>query len=76
MAMFSRRQIPEATMFSLASLADVIALGIERKRSEEALALYSHELTSLSMASDTLLLITNLNDIYQEICNTISQCLI
>jgi PAS domain S-box-containing protein len=71
MAMFSRRQIAEATMSSLASVADVIALGIERKKGEESLASYSRELTALNTASNTLMLITNLGDIYQEICNTI-----
>jgi PAS domain S-box-containing protein len=43
----------------------------ERKKSEEALKIYSHELTSLNMASDTLMLITNVGDIYQEICDII-----
>lgn len=43
----------------------------ERKKSEEALKIYSRELTSLNMASDTLMLITNLRDIYQEICDII-----
>jgi len=43
----------------------------ERKKSEETLASYSAELTELNTASNTLMLITNLNDIYQEICNII-----
>lgn len=43
----------------------------ERKKSEEALASYSRELTELNTASNTLMLITNLGDIYQEICNII-----
>ncbi|MBI5101446.1 MAG: PAS domain-containing protein [Nitrospirae bacterium] len=43
----------------------------ERKKSEEALASYSRELTELNTASNTLMLITNLGDIYQEVCNII-----
>jgi PAS domain S-box-containing protein len=43
----------------------------ERKKSEETLERYSLELTALNEASDTLMLITNLDDIYQEICNII-----
>jgi PAS domain S-box-containing protein len=38
MAMFARQPLPEATLEMLASVADEIAVGIERKRSEDALA--------------------------------------
>lgn len=43
----------------------------ERKKSEEALALHSRELTELNTASNSLMLITNLGDIYHEICEII-----
>ena len=43
----------------------------ERKRAKEALERYSHELAELNTASNTLMLITNLADIYQEVCNII-----
>lgn len=38
LAMFSRQALPEDTLEALASVANVIAQGIERKRAEEALA--------------------------------------
>jgi len=71
MAMFSRSRVPEATMSSLGSVADVIALGIERKNNEVSLETYSKELSSLNIASNSLMLIMNLKDIYQETCNVI-----
>ncbi len=43
----------------------------ERRKSGEVLASYSRELTELNTASNTLMLITNIEDIYQEICNVI-----
>ncbi len=43
----------------------------ERKKNEEALEKYSRELTALNAASNTLIRITNLKDIYQEICDII-----
>ncbi len=43
----------------------------ERKRAKEVLERYSHELAVLNTASNTLMLITNLADIYQEVCNII-----
>ncbi|MFH0984073.1 MAG: GAF domain-containing protein, partial [Candidatus Omnitrophota bacterium] len=64
MAMFSRNQLAETTMNSLRSVADIVALGIERKRTEESLARYSKELTALNTASDKLMTITNMKDIY------------
>lgn len=38
LAMFSRRALPDDTLEALASIANVIAQGIERRRAEEALA--------------------------------------
>jgi anti-anti-sigma regulatory factor len=38
LAMFSREQLPEDTLEALASVSNVIAQGIERRRAEEALA--------------------------------------
>lgn len=38
LAMFSRRALPDDTLEALASVANVIAQGIERRRAEEALA--------------------------------------
>ena len=72
MAMFSRNQLAETTMNSLGSVADIVALGIERKRTEASLARYSEELTALNTASNTLMVISNLTDIYAYICNIIS----
>ncbi len=71
MAMFSRSRIPETTMSSVASVADVIALGIERKKNEESLREYGNELTALNMASNNLMLITNLSDLYPAICDIV-----
>ena len=71
MAMFSRKQLAETTMHSLGSVADIVALGIERKQTEESLARYSKELTELNTASNTLMIITNLTDIYAYICDII-----
>ncbi len=47
LAMFSRRALPEDTLAALASVANVIAQGIERRRAEERLAelLYERERT-------------------------------
>src|SRR3990172_2879005 len=72
MAMFSRNQLAETAMNSLGSVADIVALGIERKRTEASLARYSEELTALNTASNTLMVISNLTDIYAYICNIIS----
>ena len=43
----------------------------DQKRAQDALEGYSQELTALNNASNTLMVITNLRDIYQEICNVI-----
>ncbi|OGW34948.1 MAG: hypothetical protein A2X58_00955 [Nitrospirae bacterium GWC2_56_14] len=71
MALFSRRHLAETTMNSLGSVADVVALGIERKWTEEALGRYSEELTALNTASNTLMIITSLKDMYAYICHII-----
>jgi PAS domain S-box-containing protein len=69
--MFARKPLSEFVLKALEVVAGNIALGIVRKHSEIKLAKYSNELTSLNMASNTLMIITNLRDIYQEICNII-----
>jgi PAS domain S-box-containing protein len=71
MALFSRNRLAETTMNSLGSVADVVALGIERKGTEEALSRYSEELTALNTASNTLMIITSLKDMYAYICHII-----
>jgi PAS domain S-box-containing protein len=43
----------------------------EHRKNEVALEQYGRELTALNEASDTLMLITNRRDIYEEICNII-----
>ncbi len=44
LAMFSRRPLPEVTLHSLGAVANIIALGIERKTSEQALIARNAEL--------------------------------
>ena len=44
MAMFSRRPLTDFALKALASVADSIALGIERKQTEEAIKRYAREL--------------------------------
>ena len=44
MAMFSRKSLPEATLATLGAIANAIALGIERKKSENSLLLRNAEL--------------------------------
>ena len=63
---------------TLISSREIIRNISERKRTEEALkaseetlSRYSKELTALNMASNTLMLITNLKDIYRAICDII-----
>ncbi len=57
---------------------DIIRDITDRKRAEKALraneeilSVYSKELTALNVASNTLMLITNLKDMYQAICDII-----
>jgi len=45
LALFARHQLPQHTLNSLASVADSIAVGIERKKGEEHLARQAEELT-------------------------------
>jgi len=56
---------------NLEGLIHVVRDITERKKNEEDLTTYSRELTALTTASNTLMLITNLDNIYKEICDII-----
>jgi len=53
MAMFSRNPLPEATLSSLGAVANAIALGIERKTSEQALVARNAELLRIQDQLET-----------------------
>ncbi len=55
----------------LIGLIHVVRDITERKRAEESLTRYSRELTALNTASNTLMVITNLKNIYAYICDII-----
>src|SRR5262249_22588196 len=62
LAMFARRPLPEAVLNTLGSIADSIALGIERKRAQIALAESEARFSVAFQASPIFFGIARMND--------------
>ena len=70
LAMFSTKPIPEFTFEALASVSDMIALGIERKRTQERLEKYGilfSEITDLAYIYDTKGNILFVNKVFEKL---------
>ncbi|TAN41002.1 MAG: PAS domain S-box protein [Nitrospirae bacterium] len=65
--MFAKKALSRSTMDALASIAAAIALGIERKYSEDALKKYTSELLALAEASNVI--IASTENIYETVCH-------
>jgi signal transduction histidine kinase/ActR/RegA family two-component response regulator len=73
MALFSRQTLSEVTIRALASIADQISLGIERKKTEEAYRKVNRALRVLSKCNELLLRARNEREFLKEACRVIVQ---
>ncbi len=71
MALFSKLTLSDATIKALASVADQIALGIERKNTEDAFYRVNRALRVLSKCNEILTRAQDEQDLFQKACSII-----